>query len=232
GVNMTAVNSAANPGSAAFTASSGVAQWTEDGAVDPYGYVGPGYGGQNFDIEAMYAYADSSGLYVAVVTGFDKTGVYGWVGGSANGYSEYDRPGDIFLDFGSNGTYDVAIETAGLSQGTQTEAWGGTAGHAYKPVSGSTWYTNPTDFPASTPSEIIHTGGMTTDLGATGGFSYSDATPQDNLVEGGLPHASSNANDWNRLDHNVIELYLSNAWLTQYGFNASNGVSVLAHLTE
>ena len=69
------------------------------------GYLNPGYGGQAFDAEAMYAAYDSTNLYFAIVTG--KTP------GDTNGY----RPGDIAFDFGKNGSYEYGIETTGSNSG-------------------------------------------------------------------------------------------------------------------
>jgi hypothetical protein len=240
GVNVGAMNSNANPGTAVFNTGlvSGVSWWAEDGAIGSSGYVEPGYGGQNYDVEAMYAYADATGLYVAVVTGFDKGGVYGWQGGSVvdpynNHYSAYYRPGDIFFDFGNDGVgWDLAVETAGLIQGTQPNARGGVVGNAYSGT--GTWWTTPTDFPAEVPSEIIHPTTGDTGLGSPGAFVYSDVVTggADNLVEGGSPHASGNSADWNRYDHNVIEVYLSSAWLATQGYNLSGSVTVTTHWTE
>lgn len=90
----------------------GARQWTEP-AVGSDGYVGPGYGGQPFNVEAAYVRTDGTYFYYAVVTGFANTGE------TNSGYKYY--PGDIFIDFQpsyvlSNSTYptgtmDFAIET-------------------------------------------------------------------------------------------------------------------------
>ena len=45
------------------------AEWLEP-EVGPDGYVGPGWGGQQFNVEAVYATADCRYLYYAIVTGF------------------------------------------------------------------------------------------------------------------------------------------------------------------
>jgi len=60
------------------------------------GFVGPLFGGQNFDVEAMYTGFNLSTnmLYVAFVTGFDLEGERS---GGANYYV-----GDLFIDFGYN----------------------------------------------------------------------------------------------------------------------------------
>ena len=51
----------------------GAFEWIEP-QVGNDGYVGPGYGGQRFNVEAMYAHADSNYLYYAIVTGFPEAG--------------------------------------------------------------------------------------------------------------------------------------------------------------
>ena len=64
------------------------------------GYLNPGYGGQAYDAEAIYV--DMSGGYIniAIVTGRDP---------DAGGYVA----GDIAIDFGINGTFDIGLVTLG-----------------------------------------------------------------------------------------------------------------------
>ena len=70
----------------------GVFVWQEDcvgydcPGADRDDYVGPGYGGQTYDVEAILATLDDSYLYIAIVTGFPLEGY--------NGY----EVGDIFID--------------------------------------------------------------------------------------------------------------------------------------
>jgi len=47
----------------------GAVEWIEP-EVGSHGYVGPGVGGQQFNVEAAYATADCQYLYYAIVTGF------------------------------------------------------------------------------------------------------------------------------------------------------------------
>lgn len=100
-----------------------ICYWTEP-AVGSDGYVGPGYGGQTFNVEALYAVESNDRLYFAVVTGFPPNGASGW-NGSAN---EQFYPGDILIDFepyyapGSSATaptdtIDFAIETTTYGAG-------------------------------------------------------------------------------------------------------------------
>ncbi len=72
-----------------------VEDWNGNPANDQ---VGPGYGGQNFDVEAVYYGLDNSYAYFAIVTGFPISGLQG-----------YD-PGDIAIDFGNDGNYDYGID--------------------------------------------------------------------------------------------------------------------------
>ncbi len=80
----------------------GAAVWTEDWVINDSfgGYVGPGYGGQMADIEAMYLYLDGNTLYFAAASGLPP-----WM---ADGYV---LPGDLFFDLGNNGSYDLAVTT-------------------------------------------------------------------------------------------------------------------------
>jgi len=76
--------------------SNGVYYWEEDG-VGANGYVGPAYGGQDFDIEALYVTVDSGNLYVGVITGFFPDTVY--------------YMGDIAIDLNGDGIYEYGIDT-------------------------------------------------------------------------------------------------------------------------
>ncbi len=68
------------------------------------GYVGPGYGGQAFDAEALYTGIDNGYLKFAVVTGTKPT-PNGWY------------PGDLAIDIGNDGVYEYGVETTGLTHG-------------------------------------------------------------------------------------------------------------------
>ncbi len=72
----------------------------EDG-VGPKGYVGPGYGGQDYDVEyiGLKFYTDGT-LFFGLQTGFNL------VDGSPHGY----MPGDLALDVNNDGTYEYAID--------------------------------------------------------------------------------------------------------------------------
>ncbi len=91
--------------------------WLPDGSLPNVwyqiddGHVGPGGGGQDFDIEGLYAYldVDASTLYIAMITGFDPYGEWGL----ANGVGQWFDLGDLFVDVGGGSSvtpsYDYAI---------------------------------------------------------------------------------------------------------------------------
>ena len=75
-------------------------------AVD---FLSPGYGGQKFDVEALYFTRDQQVAYFAVVTGFPLEGRF------YQGQNYY--AGDFAIDFGSDGSYEFGLETTGANQG-------------------------------------------------------------------------------------------------------------------
>ena len=83
----------------------GILSTVEDSDPAGTGYLNPGWGGQPFDAEAMYATYDSTNLYFAIATGKSPDLVSGY------------RPGDIAFDFGQNGSYEYGIKTTGADQG-------------------------------------------------------------------------------------------------------------------
>jgi hypothetical protein len=101
------------------------------------GFVYPGWGGQTYDAEAMYATWDDTNLYFAVVTGMPP-------GGSPAGY--VSTP--IAIDFGSDGSYEYGIAAIGSNAGSlympagwtsdpYSGNWGGGSnpGHVSDPLS-------------------------------------------------------------------------------------------------
>lgn len=63
-------------------------------------YLTPGYGGQAYDAEALYATIDSGKLYIALATGHNPL-----LATSGNNYGA----GDFAIDFGKNGSYELGI---------------------------------------------------------------------------------------------------------------------------
>lgn len=175
---------------------SGVNYFLEDNAL-PDGFVGPGFGGQDFDMEiiasTIYETAPGSGVFVlaaAMVTGTDPRGEF------ANGQWWYW--GDLFIDFGDNGSYDQAIQ---LTSNTNTAspfapADGGgvnTFNAAVWDVSGGRWL-NPSPYPVATPWSINY--GTATNTGQTASVAWTDA-----VADGGTSNDVAS-------DHNILELTL------------------------
>ena len=90
----------------------GLPEWAgyyaEDDWVGSGGYVSPGWGGQDFDIEYLGLYIAGSTIFFGIQTGFDL------INGVDYGGAHYN-PGDFFIDFGNNGSWDVGIDYTGTN---------------------------------------------------------------------------------------------------------------------
>jgi hypothetical protein len=85
-----------------WTPGAGVSYISEDQnpAVD---YLSPGWGGQRFDVEALYFKKEADIAYFAVVAGFP-----------AAGYPGYNA-GDLAIDFGSNGSFEFGVVAGAIA---------------------------------------------------------------------------------------------------------------------
>jgi hypothetical protein len=141
--------------------------WTSEDWViaDAYGpdYVGPGYGGQVADAEAMFMHLEGNTLYAAIATGCGPWIVDGYI-----------LPGDVFFDFGQNGSYDAAVSTMGSTAG---DVWTGTGA----------WYINPLILYTDQGPYAVDQA-VATDRGAGVGFAYSPAAygPEHYIIEMGF----------------------------------------------
>ncbi|GMR05389.1 MAG: hypothetical protein BMS9Abin24_202 [Thermodesulfobacteriota bacterium] len=86
----------------------GLAEWagnySNDDGVGTHGYVGPGYGGQAFDVELLgLEFTPGGELYFGLQTGFDFRDTV-WYGGAPY------HAGDFALDVNGDGFYDYAID--------------------------------------------------------------------------------------------------------------------------
>jgi len=72
--------------------------------------LNPGWGGQNYDAEALYVSLGADHLYLALVTGLSPNTPNN---PAANSYG----PGDFAIDFGQDGSYEFGIETTGNNKG-------------------------------------------------------------------------------------------------------------------
>jgi PEP-CTERM motif len=135
--------------------------WTPDVEVDAWfqedwvggdGYVGPGNGGQAFDLEAMFLYFDASAgvLYFAMAEGMGPSGAGGLL------------PGDVFFDFGLNG-YDTAVITTGPAAG---QVWAGSGD----------WMLDPDPFLSSAPWTVDQSSANASYTGNDAAFAFNNSS--------------------------------------------------------
>lgn len=94
-----------------WTPNTQVKAWiTEDQTGGLSTRLTPGYGGQAYDVEALYADYDAQYLYLALVTGHNPL--------TPNSGGSY-APGDFAIDFGRNGSYEFGLETTGSNGNTR-----------------------------------------------------------------------------------------------------------------
>jgi len=89
-------------GTASATPFFGLVDWVGDQGVELFeedGTIGPGVGGQPFDVEYFAVKNTGSELFFALQTGFNVAGIV-----------QNLRPGDIGIDISSDGSYEYAID--------------------------------------------------------------------------------------------------------------------------
>ena len=95
--------------SADWTAKSGIQNMIDDNGQGPTGFVGPGWGGQEYDAEAIYINKTGTALEIAVVTGMDPSATHTY------------GPGDIAIDLGYQesgpASFEIGIGTMGANAG-------------------------------------------------------------------------------------------------------------------
>lgn len=89
--------------------------YIEDWTWGNHGYLGPGWGGDAYDMEAAYLAWDPDYLYLAVVTGFPLEGRF------HNG--DYYAAGDIALDVTGDQVYDFAVDVTDGALRSGDLAW-------------------------------------------------------------------------------------------------------------
>lgn len=75
-------------------------------------FLGPGYGGQAYDAEAIYFTYSGGNAYIAIVTGMPQSGRYH---STAPGANKYFYPGDIAIDFEGGDSFEYGIRTSSNS---------------------------------------------------------------------------------------------------------------------
>lgn len=88
--------------SSSWVPSSGVHYTIEDQTGGANTYLNPGYGGQAYDAEALYAAIIGNRLFIALATGHNPGTLQKPAG---NSYGA----GDFAIDFGKNGSYELGI---------------------------------------------------------------------------------------------------------------------------
>lgn len=86
-------------GAAGWVPTAGIQHTIEDQNTDK---LDPGYGGQAYDAEAIYATIQGQTLYIALATGHNPNTLHN---PGANSYGA----GDFAIDFGKDGTYELGI---------------------------------------------------------------------------------------------------------------------------
>jgi hypothetical protein len=154
--------------------------------VGPGGQVYPGWGGQQFDAEALYLNWSDTTVYLALVTGFPKDTVCG---------SDYSA-GDIAIDFGVDNIYEYGIEIGGHKDG-HYDGKNGTPGVVYKNI---TWQVDGAFGGVSNP--LYMECGTYTGYGAGSNFIYTLAYNNSGsdydhyVVEMAIPRLAFGG-DWN-----------------------------------
>ncbi|MCB1196050.1 hypothetical protein KDK77_07680 [bacterium] len=168
--------------------------WEEDSVnYANSGYVGPGYGGQPFDAEALYAAIEDSKLYISMVIGMPPQGSYPiWTqGGSPDTGAAYWYPGDLGIDVNGDGMYDFGIELTGHSDNTLNGQPGNgqytydpsKVGNIYYVTNSNGWNTGLANF-GSLPTELNYRNSSSLILvGNTSVFYVQDDTPEHYIVE-------------------------------------------------
>lgn len=162
-------------------------------------YLNPGYGGQAYDAEGIYATWDSSYLYVGVMTGRAP---------DATGWSA----GDIAFDFGSDNSYELGLITTDHTGSEPGVAGIGSPGQLYDV---DTWnlgiwdssggYINNTGNPADPDHPTtVAAGTEIVDAVKPGSFSYQEIGSSTEYGIGGQSYFITAAIDLNAIGGNTF----------------------------
>jgi hypothetical protein len=91
-----------NAGAAGWIPHQGIEHTIEDQTGNANTYLNPGWGGQAYDAEALYAVIQGNHLFIALATGHNPNTQQD---PGRNGYGA----GDFAIDFGKDGIYELAI---------------------------------------------------------------------------------------------------------------------------
>jgi hypothetical protein len=222
----------ANGSASGWTPNTDVLYTQEDQNGTGAFYLNPGWGGQNYDAEAMYVNWDKNNLYIAIATGHNPNTTNN---PSGNSYGA----GDIAINFGLDNTWDYGIELLGSNQGhiyrtTTADSWAyglwKDAANNYAYV-GSLYGNNATADHAH-PTSILTGTDLSTDASRTGVVAYTDPL-----------HGQNNYGDKPSDLHYFYEISIplaafGNDWGTGSQFNihwtencANDSISVIGTIT-
>lgn len=94
-----------------------IEEWNPN--INPNGYLTPGYGGQAYDAEALYAKIEGGKLFIALITGHDP--------GTVTAGGSYGA-GDFALDFGKDGSYEAGVNFRNMASTSAKDSFGDHAG--------------------------------------------------------------------------------------------------------
>ncbi len=131
GANVPNAVSAANSPTSAWAPSAAGVSYVAQDSVGSNGYVGPGYGGQLYDLEALYVQVVGSNLVITGISGADLAAMSSGASGScASGSPCNTFPiGDFFIGTGTTSSFNpvVGIEVTGqhydMSGSGYTTGW-------------------------------------------------------------------------------------------------------------
>lgn len=110
-----------NIGASGWIPSAGIHYTLED---QHGSYLNPGYGGQAYDAEALYATIADNRLYIALATGHNPNTLHN---PAKNSYGA----GDFAIDFGQDGTYELGINIQHVILADGTKEGFGVEGGVY-----------------------------------------------------------------------------------------------------
>lgn len=122
-----------DPANDDWTPGTGVVSWAEGNDTSPINFPGIGYEpspgmssrGEDFDIEWLGVRVCGDQICIMAITSYDQGGV------DSSHYNYTFMPGDVFIDLGNNGSYDLALvanDGPGSLQAGGLYTVGGTAG--------------------------------------------------------------------------------------------------------
>lgn len=124
--------------------SAGIHYTVEDQTGNGSFFLSPGWGGQAYDAEAMYAQIIGDTLYIALATGHNPNTAQN---PGANSYGA----GDFAIDFGKNGSYEVGINVIPGGFGVAGGVYGSASwNYGLWPTQGNPDTTHPTSLKGGT----------------------------------------------------------------------------------